>query len=71
MFKIEKQEKDGIWHDIKNTEGRLLTFATESEAHAKLEALFPVEANIGKYVGQNHTRVISIWTDAQDADWKA
>ena len=69
MYKIETQEENGLWHDVRGSDDQLLTFETESEAHAQLAALYPVLVAMEKYAGPKRTRVISIWTDAQDADW--
>ncbi len=70
MYKIETQEENGLWHDVRGPDGAILTMATESEAHARLEALYPVLVKMEKYGGTKRTRVIAIWTEKEDDDWK-
>ena len=70
MYKIETQEENGLWHDVRGPDGEILTFPTESEARARLEALYPVLVKMEKYAGGKRTRVIAIWTEKQDDDWK-
>jgi hypothetical protein len=69
MYKIEFQEENGLWHDVRGDDGQILTFEKESEARAKLAELYPVETQMEKYTGGKRTRVISIWTDKEDEDW--
>ena len=71
MFKIEVQEDNGLWHDVRGSDGKVLTFNDESAARAKLEELYPVVTQMEKYAGGKRTRIISIWTDEQDEDWKS
>ena len=69
MFKIEVQEENGLWHDVRGSDGKILTFEKEQEARAKLAELYPVITQMEKYAGGKRTRVIAIWTDEQDEDW--
>ncbi len=70
MFKMELQEENGLWHDIRGPDGAILTFPTQAEAHAKLESLYPVITKMEKFAAPKRTRVIAIWTEKQDEDWK-
>jgi hypothetical protein len=65
MFKIQKQEDNGIWHDVRNA-GVPLLFGTKTEAQAKLAELFPVLVGMEKYTGADRTRVIAILDDEED-----
>lgn len=69
MYKIEVQEENGLWHDVRGADGKILTFEKESEARAKLEELYPILVQMEKYAAPKRTRVIAIWTDEQDEDW--
>jgi hypothetical protein len=69
MFKLQVQDDDNdarVWHDVKNAQGRLLTFEKEADARAQLEALFPVLVKMESYTGPKRTRVIHIITDEDD-----
>jgi Spy/CpxP family protein refolding chaperone len=69
MFKLQVQddEKDArVWHDVKNAQGKLLTFEKEPDARAKLEELYPVLVKMEQYAGPKRTRVITIITDEDD-----
>lgn len=70
MYKIEVQEENGLWHDVRGQDGEILTFSTESDARAQLETLYPVLVQMEQYTGSKRTRVIAIWTGKQDEDWK-
>ena len=69
MYKIETEEENGLWHDVRGADGGILTFPTEAEAHARLQALYPVLVKMEHYAGPKRTRVIAIFTEKQDADW--
>ena len=69
MFKLQVQDDDNdarVWHDVKSANGELLRFEKESDARAKLEALFPVLVKMEQYTGPKRTRVINILTDEDD-----
>ena len=63
MFKVETQEENGLWHDVKAADGKPLIFATKDEARAKLGEMFPVLVKMESYGGGKRTRVISILED--------
>jgi hypothetical protein len=69
-YKLEVQEDNGLWHDVRGADGKVLTFTKEPEARAKLAELYPVLVQMEKFAAPKRTRVISIWTEAQDEDWK-
>lgn len=72
MFKLQVQDDESdarVWRDVKNAQGRLLTFDKEADARAQLEVLFPVLVKMERYTGPKRTRVINIITD--DDDWPA
>ncbi len=69
MFKLQVQEDETdarIWHDVKGANGALLKFEKESDARAKLEALYPVLVKMERYAGPKRTRVINIIVDEDD-----
>ncbi len=68
MYKIEVQEENGLWHDIRGVDGNILTFAAESEARAELQTRYPVLVKMEQYAGPKRTRVLSIWDDEPDGD---
>ena len=69
MFKIEVEDDKGIWSDVFDGAGKLLTFDTEDSARAALAARYPILVQMEKYAGGKRTRVIRILED--DDDWKA
>ena len=66
MFKIEVEDDKGIWTDVRNDDGTIMTFEREEDARAKLAALFPVLVQMEKYAGGKRTRVIRILEDEDD-----
>lgn len=68
MFKLQVQEDNGDWHDVSDASGRLLTFAKEADARAKLEELYPVLVKMERYTGPKRTRVLNIIQD--DEEWR-
>ena len=66
-FKIEVEDGKGIWTDVRDDDGTILTFEREEDARAKLRELFPVLVEMEKYAGGKRTRVIRILED--DDDW--
>ena len=69
-FKLQVQEDETdhrLWHDVHAPDGKLYVFATEGEARAKLEELFPVLLGLEKFsAGPKRTRVISIIADDEE-----
>jgi hypothetical protein len=68
-FKIEVEAGNGIWSDVRGTDGALLIFDSEEQARAKLAELYPIEVQMERYGGGKRTRVIRILRD--DDDWPA
>ena len=69
MYKIEVQEPDGVWHDVRGSDGKVLTFESEATANDKLRELFPVMVKMEDYAGPKRTRVVRIWSEQEDEDW--
>ncbi|MHB8493552.1 MAG: hypothetical protein ACYC9Z_13165 [Casimicrobiaceae bacterium] len=62
-YKIEVQDDTGIWTDVRNDQGALLTFDDEAAARAALAERFPILVQMEKYAGGKRTRVIRIIED--------
>ena len=65
-YKIEVQDETGIWSDVRNDEGAILTFDDEDAARAALAERFPILVQMEKYAGGKRTRVIRIIEDDED-----
>ena len=68
MFKIETEDGNGIWSDVRGADGQVLTFETQDAAKAKLAALFPVLVQMEKFASGKRTRVVRVFRT--DAEWK-
>jgi len=68
MFKIEIEDGHGLWSDVRDPNGTVLTFEKEQDARAKLAELFPVIVQMEKYGGGKRTRVVRIFRS--DEEWK-
>ena len=69
MYKLQVQEDNGDWHDVKSADGQLLTFANEPDARAKLEELYPVLVKMERYAaGPKRTRVLVMLREQDDAE---
>jgi hypothetical protein len=68
MFKIEVEDNRGIWSDVRDPDGTVLTFASEDDARAKLRELYPVLVQMEKYGGGKRTRVVRVFRS--DEEWK-
>ncbi len=70
MYKLQVQEDDKdpqAWHDVKGPDGKLLTFATETAAHAKLEELYPILVKMERYdAGPKRTRAVSMYAEERE-----
>ncbi len=71
MFKIEVQDDKGIWSDVYDAAGKLLTFEEEAAARAALAERYPILTQMEKYAGGKRTRVIRILEDEDDWPKKA
>ena len=65
-YKIEVEDETGIWSDVRNDDGKLLTFDDEAAARAALAERFPILVQMEKYAGGKRTRVIRIIEDDED-----
>jgi len=68
IFKIEVENDRGIWSDVRDPDGTVLTFQSEDEARAKLRELYPVLVQMEKYGGGKRTRVVRVFRT--DEEWK-
>ena len=67
QYKIEVDRKNnGVWEDVRGSDGAVLIFDDEASARAKLAELFPVEFQLERYAGPKRTRVIRILRDEDD-----
>ena len=67
MFKIEVEDGNGLWSDVRGDDGNPQTFDSEDAARAALAERYPVLVQMEKYAGGKRTRVIRILED--DDDW--
>jgi hypothetical protein len=65
-FRIEVEQGNGLWHDVRGSDGKVLTFDDEASARARLAELFPVIVQMEKYGGGKRTRVLRILVDEDD-----
>jgi hypothetical protein len=68
MFKIEIEDDRGVWSDVRDRDGTVLTFDNEDGARAKLRELYPVLVQMEKYGGGKRTRVVRVFRT--DEEWK-
>jgi hypothetical protein len=68
MFKIEVEDDNGLWSDVRGDDGRVLTYSSEDAARAALRERFPVLVQMEQYGDRKRTRVIRIYGDDKD-DW--
>ena len=68
LFKIETEDDRGIWSDVRDADGNLLTFESEEAARKRLSELYPVLVQMEKYGGGKRTRVVRIFRT--DKEWK-
>jgi hypothetical protein len=66
MFKIEVEDDKGVWTDVRDENGRVLTYVSEEAARAALRERFPVLVQMEKYGDRKRTRVIRILSDHED-----
>ncbi|MEP7206338.1 MAG: hypothetical protein ABI920_05320 [Casimicrobiaceae bacterium] len=65
-YKIEVEDERGLWHDVRNDDGTVLTYDSEDSARAALAERFPVLVQMQQYGGGKRTRVIRIIEDEDD-----
>lgn len=70
MFKIQVQDDNSDpehWHDVKSSDGTLLTFESDGEARAHMESLYPTLVKMERYAAdRKRTRVLNIIEDEDD-----
>ena len=66
MFKIEVEDDKGIWSDVFDAAGKLLTVENEGDARAALAQRSPILVQMEKFAGGKRTRVIRILEDEDD-----
>ena len=70
-YKLQVQDDDArpdLWRDVKDEKGAALLFTKESDARARLEALFPVLVKMEQFAaGPKRTRVVAV-NPYQDID---
>ncbi|MEO8344378.1 MAG: hypothetical protein ABI607_01670 [Betaproteobacteria bacterium] len=65
-FKIETEDDKGIWSDVFDGDGNLVTFDSEDTARAALAERFPVLVKMEQFAGGKRTRVIRLLEDEDD-----
>jgi hypothetical protein len=68
MFKMQIEEDKGIWSDVRDAAGAVLSFETEDAARARLAALYPVMVQMEKYGSGKRTRVVKVFRN--DKEWE-
>ena len=65
-YKIEVEDDHGLWTDVRDTGGEILTYDSVDSARAALAERFPVLVQMEKYAGGKRTRVIRIFDDEDE-----
>jgi len=65
---MQIEDDKGIWSDVRDADGAVLTFETEEDARAKLAALYPVMVQMEKYGSGKRARVVRVFRN--DREWK-
>ena len=68
MFKMEVEDETGIWSDVLDSSGKMLTFEHEEDARSKLAELYPVIVQMERYTGDKRTRVVRVFRT--DQEWQ-
>jgi hypothetical protein len=68
MFKIEVEDSRGVWSDVRDANGTVLTFEKEDDARVKLRELYPVLVQMEQYGGGKRTRIVRVFRT--DDEWK-
>ena len=67
IYRIQTQEENGLWHDVRgSSDGKPLIFASMAEAHAALDRMFPVLVKMQHYGGTKRTRAYEVLKDDDD-----
>lgn len=65
---MQTEDGKGIWSDVRDSDGAVLTFETEEQARARLAELYPVMVQMEKYGSGKRTRVVKIFRN--DKEWE-
>ncbi len=66
IYRIQTQEENGLWHDVRGADGKPLHFESMEQAHAALERMFPVLVKMQHYGGTKRTRAYEVLKDDDD-----
>lgn len=66
MFKIEVEDGNGLWSDVRGDDHAVLYFESEDAARVALAQRFPVLVQMERYAGGKRTRVIRILEEDDD-----
>lgn len=63
IYRIQTQEENGLWHDVRGSDGKPLVFESMEQAHAALDQMFPVLVKMQHYGGTQRTRAYEVLKD--------
>lgn len=63
VYRIQTQEENGLWRDVRGSDGKPFVFASMAEAHAVLDRMFPVLVKMQHYGGAKRTRAYEVLKD--------
>jgi hypothetical protein len=63
VYRIQTQEENGLWHDVRGPDGKPLLFESMAQAHAALDRMFPVLVKMQHYGGTQRTRAYEVLKD--------
>lgn len=66
LYRIQTQEENGLWHDVRGPDGKPLLFESMAQAHAALDQMFPVLVKMQQYGGTQRTRAYEVLKDEDD-----
>jgi hypothetical protein len=66
IYRIQTQEENGLWHDVRGPDGKPLLFDSMDKAHAALDQMFPVLVKMQHYGGTKRTRAYEVLKDEDD-----
>lgn len=65
---MQTEDGNGIWSDVRDSGGVVLTFETEEKARAMLAELYPVLVQMENYGSGKRTRVVKVFRN--DREWE-
>ena len=68
LFKTQHEDVNGIWSDVCDEAGLLLTFASLDDARGAVAAAFPLETDLVQYGDHPRTRVVRVYRS--DEEWR-